>query len=102
MALRGRPKGVKNKATEFIKPIAQRHGPDIINKMMNIVRKSKVEANQIKAAELVMAYGYGKPSQAVELSGKDGGPIVSANVAGIDQAILGIVQNSKKEEGLVQ
>lgn len=31
--------------------------------------------NAMKASELLSAYAYGKPSQAVELSGKDGGPI---------------------------
>ena len=31
--------------------------------------------NAIKASELLVAYAYGKPSQAVELTGKEGGPI---------------------------
>jgi hypothetical protein len=31
--------------------------------------------NAMKASELLVAYAYGKPSQAVELSGKEGGPI---------------------------
>lgn len=32
-------------------------------------------ANAAKASELLAAYAYGKPTQAVEVAGKDGGPI---------------------------
>lgn len=31
--------------------------------------------NAMKASELLSAYAYGKPTQAVEVAGKDGGPI---------------------------
>ena len=39
---------------------------------------SEVEAmgdNWIKASELLAAYGYGRPAQSMELTGKGGGPI---------------------------
>ncbi len=38
--------------------------------------------NAMKASELLSAYAYGKPSQAVEVSGKDGGPITVSWLAG--------------------
>lgn len=38
--------------------------------------------NAMKASELLSAYAYGKPSQAVEVSGKDGGPITVSWLTG--------------------
>jgi len=95
----GRPKGSRNKATEFIKPIAQRYGPDCLEAMVKLIKNPKVKPADKKAcAELVLAYGYGKPVQAHELSGKGGGPILSANVAGIDESLAGIVNDLEKQE----
>lgn len=42
----------------------------------------KARKGDIKAIELVLAYGIGKPTEKVELSGPDGGPIEL--VAGLD------------------
>jgi hypothetical protein len=41
--------------------------------LLNVRLAAAREANV--AAEIVLAYGWGKPSQAVELTGKDGGPV---------------------------
>jgi hypothetical protein len=72
----GRPRGSKNKmSTEFIKPIAQRYGPEIIEKLHRIAMHSKNEQSVIKAGELVLAYGYGKPQQALEVTGANGQPL---------------------------
>jgi hypothetical protein len=72
----GRPKGSRNKATEFIKPIAQRFGPDCMHAMIKIVKHPKASnLDKVRASELIMAYGYGKPVESRELSGPDGGPI---------------------------
>jgi hypothetical protein len=42
----------------------------------------KALAGDLKAIELVLAYGIGKPSEKVEVSGPDGGPMEI--VAGLD------------------
>ena len=38
-------------------------------------------ATQLAAAEAILDRGYGKPPQAVEIAGKDGGPVVTENSA---------------------
>jgi len=44
--------------------------------LRNIARKkSNREGDRIRAVELILAYGNGKPKQAVELTGEDGNPI---------------------------
>jgi hypothetical protein len=74
----GRPKGARNKATEFIKPIAQRFGPDCMEAMIKIVKHPKASnLDKVRAAELIMAYGYGRPVESHELSGPDGKPLGS-------------------------
>jgi hypothetical protein len=68
-----RPKGARNKATEFIKPIAQRYGPDCIRAMVNILKNSRTKPlEKAKAAEVILAYGFGKPVESHEFSGPNG------------------------------
>ena len=38
-------------------------------------------STQLAAAEALLDRGYGKPPQAVEIAGKDGGPVVTENSA---------------------
>jgi hypothetical protein len=38
-------------------------------------------ATQLAAAEAILDRGYGRPPQAVEIAGKDGGPVVTENSA---------------------
>jgi hypothetical protein len=73
---KGRPLGAKNKATEFIKPIAQRYGPECIEILMRMARNPKVkETDRRGAAEVVLSYGFGTPTKSYELSGPNGGPM---------------------------
>jgi len=91
MGKAGRPKGARNKATEFIKPIAQRYGPDCIYAMMRIVKNPRSkDCDRKGAAELIMAYGYGKPVQRNEFGGPDGGAI-PVTVDGVDQALQKVI-----------
>ena len=77
----GRPKGARNKATEFIRPIAQRHGPDCIHILYKLALNPKtVQQVKVRAIELLLAYGYGKPTESLELSGAGGGPIRMSTV----------------------
>ena len=87
----GRPKGAKNKATEFIKPIAQRYGPDCLQMAFNIAKNGRSkDADRLKAMELIMAYGYGKPTESHEHSGP-GGSAIPVSLEGLDEAIKSIV-----------
>ena len=45
---------------------------------LKVIRKmaSKAAAGDVKAATLLMAYGYGKPIETKQLTGEGGGPVV--------------------------
>jgi hypothetical protein len=93
----GRPAGSPNKSTGFIKDIAQRHGPDCIAEMVKLVKNPKVAPSDKKAcAELVLAYGYGKPTQRSEFSGPEGGAI-PVSVEGADEALAKLIKEAKGE-----
>lgn len=48
--------------------------------LKNIARKKSHRQNdRIRAVELILAYGNGKPKQGVEISGPDGGPVTIAS-----------------------
>jgi hypothetical protein len=88
----GRAKGTRNKATEFIRPIAQRYGPEIIEKLHRLALYSKTESTIIKAGELVLAYAYGKPPQSMEIGGIGGGPLRISSPDEKKQALDAILQ----------
>jgi hypothetical protein len=100
----GRPKGARNKATEFIKPIAQRHGPECIQILMTIARNpKKKDIDRKGSAELVLAYGFGEPAKTLELGGIGGGPIRMSTVEEKQQAlesILDQVLNGEQSESV--
>lgn len=62
--------------------------------------ESEVDAmgdDWVKASELLAAYGLGKPSQAVELTGKDGGPIETRKVTELTRdELMAIAAGAKK------
>jgi len=45
------------------------------DKLVSLASKSKPQI-RIRALELITAYAYGKPAQAVEVTGGDGAPVV--------------------------
>jgi len=93
----GRPKGSLNKATGFIKDVAQRYGAECVGILYSIAHNGKRrDADRIAAAELVLAYGYGKPTQRSEFSGPDGGP-VPVTVEGADEALERLIKEIKGE-----
>ena len=45
--------------------------------LTDIMRTAKNKAaDRIKAAEIILGYGWGKPKQQTELTGKDNGPLL--------------------------
>ena len=93
----GRPKGALNKSTLFIKDVAQRYGPDCIEALVRIVKHPKCTGQEkARAAEIVLAYGYGKPSQSLEIGGHGGGA-VPVSVEGVDEALRKLIGELKGE-----
>jgi uncharacterized protein (DUF885 family) len=63
----GRKPGQKNKATAEIKALAQKHAPEAIKKLIELMKdKETPAATQRAAANDILDRGYGKPAQAIE------------------------------------
>ena len=93
----GRPKGSPNKATGFIKDVAQRYGAECVGILYRIAHSGKSkESDRIAASEVILAYGYGKPTQRNEFAGPDGGAI-PLSVEGVDEALAKLVKEAKGE-----
>lgn len=70
----GRPKGSRNRRTVLGSEHLSSLTPKAKRRLAEIVQKGEPEL-AMKAAELILAYCYGRPVQAGEISGPDGGPI---------------------------
>ena len=74
----GRKKGSLNKTTADVKVLAQQYGDDAIKALVDIALSPEhPAAARVSAANALLDRGYGKPTQAVELTGKDGGPVAT-------------------------
>jgi hypothetical protein len=75
----GRPKGKQSKTTikakATISELAQKHAPDALKALVEIATKGESESARVSAANALLDRGYGKPSQAHQHSGPNGGPI---------------------------
>lgn len=65
----GRPKGEGE-----VRDLAKAYTKEAINKLANWMRSNNSKAS-VAASMALLDRGWGRPAQAVELSGKDGGPI---------------------------
>lgn len=83
-AVRGRPfkkgqsgnPGGRPKGELALREAARKHCPEAIRRIAEIMRSSTDERVVIHAAEVLLERGYGKPVQAVAVSGDgEGGPI---------------------------
>jgi hypothetical protein len=74
---KGNPGG-RPKLPEELKLAFRRAAPDALAVLERVMRSSKARpGDRIRAAEVILNRGYGTPTQSVELTGKDGGPIES-------------------------
>src|SRR5690349_16441812 len=77
-----RPKGALNKRTlehgATIETLARAHTEIALKTLARIAEKGESETAQVAAANSLLDRGYGKPRQAIEHTGKDGGPIETA------------------------
>ncbi len=65
----GRKKGTPNKSTAQIKALAQNKGPAALKKLETLL-DSPDERVALAAANSLLDRGYGRPAQALELSGE--------------------------------
>lgn len=68
----GRKKGALNKSTKDIKALAQKHTPAALKTLVDVMGKSESDAARVAAANSLLDRAYGRPAQAVELSGSVG------------------------------
>lgn len=77
----GRPKGAANKATKDVREAAQAFTSDALNTLASIMRDDdQPAAARVSAASAILDRGHGKPKQATELSGPDGGAIAVSRI----------------------
>ena len=73
----GRQKGSTNKIAAEIKELAQKHGPAMIEGLLEMARdKEAPHAARVAAHKEVLDRGFGKPHQSVAMTGEEGeGPV---------------------------
>lgn len=75
----GRKAGVPNKITADVKEAAREYTADAISVLASIMRSDEQPAAaRVSAASAILDRGHGKPTQATELSGPEGGSIIIA------------------------
>lgn len=78
----GRKKGVPNKATADIKAAAALHGPAALQALADIaIDSTQPPAARVSAAVALLDRGYGRPAQAVALTGENGGPVQTVSMS---------------------
>ena len=70
----GNPGGRPKEDAE-VKALARAAGPEAIEKLVALMRGDE-SRTALAAAQALLDRGYGKPSQAVEMSGPEGEPLV--------------------------
>lgn len=66
----GRKVGSLNKATFAIQEVCRQQGPIMISRLIDLV-KSRDGHISIKAMKILLNYGFGRPSESIQLSGID-------------------------------
>jgi hypothetical protein len=75
----GRPKGSPNKATVDVKEAAQSFTEDALKILAEIMKgEAHPAAARVSAANALLDRAHGKPKQSTEISGAEGGAIVTA------------------------
>lgn len=91
----GRPKGSRDAATieqkGTLSDLARSHAPAALQTLVDVATSGQSESARVTAASALLDRGYGKPSQGVELTGKDGGPVEIQSLQTFD-ALLGQVE----------
>ena len=70
----GRPKGMPNKAVADIKAACQLHGEAVVHRLVQLSQSLDGQV-AIGACKVLLAYGYGKPSETIRLSDTNDKPL---------------------------
>lgn len=96
----GRPMGGRSAATRDqiagISDLAKMHSADALNALVAIATGGESEAARVSAANAILDRAYGKPQQAVALTGGDGGPVEYRDVTDIDDATLAAIAAGRR------
>ncbi len=86
----GRPKGSADRATveqkATLEELARSHTETAMNVLVKVAKTSESDAARVSAASVILDRGYGKARQAVEHTGKDGGPIETVDLSDTEAA----------------
>jgi hypothetical protein len=81
----GRKRGVPNKVTIELAEAAREFTPQALETLRHVCEKGQSEAARVAAATALLDRAYGRPKQALEHAGKDGGSIQLGVQAQVDQ-----------------
>lgn len=75
----GRPLGARNKASMF-RDTLDALAVDVDGQDLHLARLNKLAQDEdpqvaLRALQLLLSYRYGKPTEYVEVTGEDGGPV---------------------------
>jgi hypothetical protein len=71
----GRRKGKLSQAKRHLSEIAKDHAEAAMQVLFDIATGGESEAARVSAANAILDRGYGKPHQAVQMTGPEGGPL---------------------------
>ena len=93
----GRPKGSCSRATQeqkmTIESLARAHSEGAINTLVALMSEGKLDSVKVSAAIALLDRGYGRPPQAHEIGGPDGGGIPIARIERV------IIEPKRDREG---
>lgn len=71
----GRPKGRKSAKTLEIEAAARQYRDDALKALAHVMAHSENDSARVAAANSILDRGFGRPRQALEHTGEEGGPI---------------------------
>lgn len=78
----GRPKGKQNEETRKhkarLQDLAREHTEQALKTLVDVMKFGQTETARLSAANSILDRGYGKPAQAVQVSGDEEAPLVTA------------------------
>jgi hypothetical protein len=72
----GRPKGSINKATVELQKLVRKRTPEVIAELIRLSVTAESESARVAACKELLDRGYGRPPQALQVTGEDGGALV--------------------------
>lgn len=95
----GRKAGVRDKATlaqkGTLEELARTHTITALNTLVKVAKSSESDAARVTAANSILDRAYGKPSQRLEHTGKNGGPMEHSHLSQdeLDARIASVMNN---------